>query len=152
MDPSTRPFIEALRSNQSILPGIDLCAELSQAQAHVSALDDQIADLKRKREGAFLHVQDIQSLSSPIRHLPPEILSEVFMDCLDQDHKGPLLHTQPLLLSAVCCHWRVVALATPALWSTISFQLRHEQPQDLERISAALELFMARSAASPLSL
>ncbi|KAK0430508.1 hypothetical protein EV421DRAFT_1934086, partial [Armillaria borealis] len=83
---------------------------------------------------------DSKSVLNPVRRLPPEILSYIFLSCLLPD--GELLNpsdgvekTSALLdmlniknppwnLSYVSSQWWQASLITPRLWSSIRLQLR----------------------------
>ncbi|KZT23287.1 hypothetical protein NEOLEDRAFT_1031599, partial [Neolentinus lepideus HHB14362 ss-1] len=58
---------------------------------------------------------------SPVKCLPPEVLSEIFVHCLDtQSQFIKPHHTQaPLLLTEVCKYWNECALGTPRLWCSL---------------------------------
>ncbi|KAJ7226959.1 hypothetical protein GGX14DRAFT_331683, partial [Mycena pura] len=60
------------------------------------------------------------ALLSPVRALPPEILKEIFVECLPTSHCA-IMHPfhSPLLLGRVCGAWRTIALSTPELWSSV---------------------------------
>ncbi|KAE9387528.1 hypothetical protein BT96DRAFT_751431, partial [Gymnopus androsaceus JB14] len=70
-----------------------------------------------------------QSLLSPIRKIPDEILQRVFDDCCEKNHfefdanksKSGLAtpaaeDTPALVLSSVCSRWRRIALSLPSIW------------------------------------
>jgi len=52
---------------------------------------------------------------SPARRLPPELLGEIFVQCLDKSNNLSKT-TPPYVLSKVCQRWRKVALSLPDLW------------------------------------
>ncbi|KAJ7133627.1 hypothetical protein C8R44DRAFT_611733, partial [Mycena epipterygia] len=57
-------------------------------------------------------------LISPMRRLPQEILQEIFLACLPQDHNASVgALGAPLLLGFICRYWRMVAHTMPRLWS-----------------------------------
>lgn len=56
----------------------------------------------------------------PIRHLPPEMVSEIFRHCLPQLCR-PDTSTAPLSLCRVSSLWRDVAYATRDLWDRLDF-------------------------------
>ncbi|KAJ7772986.1 hypothetical protein DFH07DRAFT_149032 [Mycena maculata] len=59
------------------------------------------------------------AIARPIFILPPEILGKIFMQCLpDDEFITPDATTAPILLCGVCRQWRMVALATPQLFSS----------------------------------
>ncbi|EJD38849.1 hypothetical protein AURDEDRAFT_172001 [Auricularia subglabra TFB-10046 SS5] len=68
--------------------------------------------------------------------LPPELLVECFRH-LDM--------TRRLLVSAVCRHWRAVALAEPSLWSAFRLKGVEKPPRKLQEM-------LRRSGAVPLSI
>jgi hypothetical protein len=95
---------------------------------------------------------DHLALLTPARRLIPEVLSEIFIQCLPSfDH----LSTQtpqgtPMYLGQICSGWRAVALSTPKLWATFvmttcirgTHLLRHNLEHE----------WFSRSADHPLSL
>ncbi|THU89428.1 hypothetical protein K435DRAFT_621101, partial [Dendrothele bispora CBS 962.96] len=78
-----------------------------------------ISVLKRKRARLEGSITLCRSLLSPIRHLPWEILTLVFLflrggPSTRQDFRRP---TPPAFqLSQVCASWRELALNTPTIW------------------------------------
>ncbi|KAG7443451.1 uncharacterized protein BT62DRAFT_872628, partial [Guyanagaster necrorhizus] len=84
------------------------------------------------------HIADSKFVLNPVRRLPPEILSHIFLSCIhpdsellqsnDSDTDTSLLDSlniknSPWNLSYVSSRWRQVALTTPSLWSFIRLQL-----------------------------
>ncbi|KAF9449536.1 hypothetical protein P691DRAFT_652860, partial [Macrolepiota fuliginosa MF-IS2] len=57
----------------------------------------------------------LQSLSSPWRKLPPELLIEIFSWCTQPN---TVLSTSraPLLLTQICSRWYDLTTDTPCLW------------------------------------
>lgn len=97
--------------------------------------------------------------SSSFQYLPYDILSQIFLDCLQDDANSiPNINTAPLKFGRVCSHWRWVALSTPLLWSRLSIVIdtRVADPRPFELIDAlsvtALQQYIARSYSVPLSL
>ncbi|TDL21809.1 hypothetical protein BD410DRAFT_898643 [Rickenella mellea] len=75
-------------------------------------------------EGADSGSQIIVGVANtPILHIPPEILSMIFMLCLPH-HSLPRPNRleAPLLLCQICWLFSKVALSTPTLWASISIQ------------------------------
>ncbi|KAF8893110.1 hypothetical protein BD779DRAFT_1784059 [Infundibulicybe gibba] len=58
----------------------------------------------------------MSNISTPISRIPPETLSEIFVQCLPVDSAPQ--NTQRLL-SRVCSLWRSLVLATPILWASL---------------------------------
>ncbi|KAF7364123.1 F-box domain-containing protein [Mycena sanguinolenta] len=89
----------------------------------------------------------------PISKLPPEILSEIFLNFLPAypecpEHSGPL---SPLLLCAICRKWRAVAMTTPKIWRAIWMTVTHSSV-GLATQFELLQAWLSRSGSCPLSL
>lgn len=56
----------------------------------------------------------------PIRHLPPEILGEIFWHCL-WPFQPPHPSSAPLLLCRVSCLWREITFNMSSLWNHLEF-------------------------------
>ena len=83
-----------------------------------------------------------------IKSLPPELLSQIFISCLPENPCfSPLF--SPLLLTQVCHYWRVVALETHELWSTIMIRNHAMKRRD---ILSLLDLWLKRSGTRPLDV
>ncbi|KAJ7246383.1 hypothetical protein C8J57DRAFT_726782 [Mycena rebaudengoi] len=96
-----------------------LDAEISEARAH-------LAKLCSRREKRNEDIKNLCGISSPLRYLPAEILSLIFVHCPraePQWNRKPNFHVAPLLLVQICSRWRHVALATPMLWTELQLYL-----------------------------
>jgi hypothetical protein len=85
-------------------------------------------------------------------YLPNEVLSIIFLHCLDEDEHDcvePKPLEAPLNVSQVCRLWREIALATHRLWTGISFTRQQERIFDN---IALLNLWIERSAHLPLGI
>jgi F-box-like len=77
-------------------------------------------------------IQKRDALVTPITRLPPEVLSEIFIHCIDmcsfdlhdQRNLTPRLDKTPLLLGSVCSRWRSISLSTPRLWASFTLTIR----------------------------
>ncbi|TRM58101.1 hypothetical protein BD626DRAFT_438652 [Schizophyllum amplum] len=81
----------------------------------------EIERLQRLHACISVQLKINQSVASPVRRLPPELLSEVFVRLLDTAHTASnkfflAMHT----ISHVCTSWRTTARNTPRLWTNIS--------------------------------
>ncbi|KAB5588601.1 hypothetical protein CTheo_7952 [Ceratobasidium theobromae] len=76
----------------------------------------QVALLAAQKRALEHDVAAAKGQVAPVRKLPGDILSDIFMLLLEHD---PL---SPWTLSAVNRQWRATALATPRLWSRIRIQ------------------------------
>ncbi|KAJ7761975.1 hypothetical protein DFH07DRAFT_814744 [Mycena maculata] len=90
-----------------------------------------------------------KALLSPIRRIPPEVLGEIFTHCLPKDPfiEASVAHC-PLLLTQISSSWRSVALATPALWTSLAVNL--SITSCLPKLSL-IQTWIARSGSCPLS-
>ncbi|KAL1700714.1 hypothetical protein EV121DRAFT_213624, partial [Schizophyllum commune] len=62
---------------------------------------------------------------APVRRLPPELLTHVFSYVVADNHYMKLCNVGKCRnFSRVCYAWRSISLATPQLWTSISFWLR----------------------------
>ncbi|KAK7052162.1 hypothetical protein R3P38DRAFT_2502523 [Favolaschia claudopus] len=87
----------------------------------------------------------------PILSLPNEILSEIFLHFLPSYPEFPPLSgpCSPMRLLQICRKWRAIALATPAIWSIVTF-LVSTHPETVYKSEARLN--ESRASALPLSL
>ncbi|KAJ2916957.1 hypothetical protein MD484_g3459, partial [Candolleomyces efflorescens] len=81
-----------------------------------------LAALEGQRDANKTFIQKHRALISPIKRLPPDILTAVFLTCLPavEHAKASLTCNHPaVVLSHVCRQWRQLSLDTPMLWSRI---------------------------------
>ncbi|KZV87544.1 hypothetical protein EXIGLDRAFT_800321 [Exidia glandulosa HHB12029] len=115
-DDAARP---ALRQSaaQALTALHDATTALRAAQEAVDSAQkiyDHIAQLEASLEE---RTRVSRGLLHPIRRLPNEILSMIFV--ADERSESD----QPFIVAAVCRRWRAVALSTPSLWVTVSCEL-----------------------------
>ncbi|KAJ7230888.1 hypothetical protein C8J57DRAFT_1092348, partial [Mycena rebaudengoi] len=88
---------------------------LSALKAQIAALESKPEDLRQNRETLISEIGKFGAILSPIRHLPPEIVGEIFL------YFAPALHIGasgcPWKLAHICRLWRVIALSLGRLWS-----------------------------------
>jgi hypothetical protein len=141
-----------------------ICDTISAAQADISQLDVEIIRLRavldglmHKREALHTYTHQHMALVAPVRRLPPEILSEIFIQCKDTKWFDPLygvldtprLDMAPLLLGSVCRRWRMIALSTPRLWASVGLTIR---PKYLKSDVLLVKTWLARAGTCPLSI
>ncbi|THU78886.1 hypothetical protein K435DRAFT_699142, partial [Dendrothele bispora CBS 962.96] len=135
--------------------------DLDDYDTEIARLETAISLLKRKRACLEGHMVKYRSLLSPIRRLPPELLSLIFLLCRGELENRFILYESgtkmpAVVLTQVCTGWRQVALDTPSIWSNTSFYLGPpEYPLDEEHIKSILpliHLFFGQSSQFPLNL
>ncbi|KAJ7593530.1 hypothetical protein C8J56DRAFT_931286 [Mycena floridula] len=116
--------------------------EIAKQQLYLASLQKQQKILER-------HVQGYQSLISPIRKVPPEILQQIFiLVCTENRFDRDEINIPGLILSQVCSHWRLVCFDTTEVWSTISICTAQSHPCS----NQAVRFLLKRSDPSPLKL
>lgn len=85
---------------------------------------------------------------SYISHLPPEILSEIFVHCLaEEQFPLPYRTEAPVLLTHVSSLWRSLAMSIPGLWTNLHINYK-DPTEDIPAVNTWLSL----SGDRPLSL
>ncbi|KAF5319288.1 hypothetical protein D9619_008690 [Psilocybe cf. subviscida] len=123
---------------------------LASLDRDIACLNSVIDNLNRIRLDKIL----LRNQSIPISSLPPEILQEIFIACLDLDdekqatqHKGVPM---PLRLGHVCSLWRMIALKFPTLWATVNCHVSH--PRDSSIVAELIFDWISRSQGRPLTI
>ncbi|TDL18138.1 hypothetical protein BD410DRAFT_793633 [Rickenella mellea] len=102
-----------------------------------------------------------EQVSTTIHTLSPEILSEIFLHCLEVNIRfGFTTRTRiysqaPLLLGRICSRWRIISIATSELWSGFTVGEVGDEPPgwvDCKKDLEATTLWLARSGLRPLSI
>ncbi|KAJ2922888.1 hypothetical protein H1R20_g14178, partial [Candolleomyces eurysporus] len=92
----------------------------------IKEVEDSLAALKIRRKATKIFIRKHQALLAPIKLLPPDILSTVFLACLPliECPEAAMTPNHPaVVISQVCHHWRQLAFDTPLLWSRIQLIL-----------------------------
>ncbi|KAF7296428.1 F-box domain-containing protein [Mycena chlorophos] len=146
----------ALRSQiHTIFERVAKCRELSANTTDEAEQQRYLDEAEQLESYAYL----CRSVLSPIRRLPPEILSQIFSLCLpnitkdlsSKDYTAEihrLTHRELLIMGQVCAHWRAIALGTPSFWRIIDLDLMFWSHKMLPLVEESL----ARSANSLLHL
>jgi hypothetical protein len=137
---------------------------LEKVDEAVIQLSDLLESLKTTREALADRVQRSQFVLHPLRTLPDECLSNIFLRSIahleDQDDElvgnalPQILTNNPWALTRVSRHWRDVAINTPKLWSNIVLFITDAagktrwEPSKL----SAFNLMLTRSATHPLNV
>ncbi|KAF9481453.1 hypothetical protein BDN70DRAFT_528374 [Pholiota conissans] len=85
----------------------------------------------------------------PSARLPIELLSEIFLLCVDDSVDQRNTIQIPLLLANICSRWRSAAIANPQLWARLFLKLAGTSSKSQ---TALVDTWLARSAACPLTI
>ncbi|KAJ7460315.1 hypothetical protein FB451DRAFT_1563383 [Mycena latifolia] len=150
----TSHFRSAIASSAAELARYD--AEIERLEA--AKLQEALAQTVSERAFFQGYALGCRSLFSPIRRLPAEVLVEIFLYFVPPFPAFPtketaldLLRNVDVLHSAqVCYYWRIVAMGTTALWSSI---VVHDKVDcSAEQIQSLISLALQRSGKSPLAI
>ncbi|KAJ7587983.1 hypothetical protein C8J56DRAFT_755784, partial [Mycena floridula] len=87
--------------------------KLEKLREEVKATQRNISQLERS-------LCQFASEISPVRSIPPEILTEIFSRCITERYNPSSRSAIPRILSQVCSSWRALAISSPALWTSIN--------------------------------
>ncbi|KAJ7457784.1 hypothetical protein FB451DRAFT_1274195 [Mycena latifolia] len=155
-----------LRSNHIPLETSHFRAIISSSSAELARHDMEVARFQAalvravsERTIAQAYVEGCHSMFAPIRRLPAELLVEIFFYFLPPFPAFPssekkaldlLRNVDILHLAHVCSYWRVIAMGTTALWSSIV--IRNDLDCTPHKIRNTISLALQRSGASPLTI
>jgi hypothetical protein len=100
-----------------------------------------VATLEDRKATTIRNITAHESIISPWRRLPPELLQVIFL----QTHRDPqTTSTLPWSLSQVCQSWRTIVHDTPVLWNYITINF-NKKPTKLRPQEDRLKLILQRS-------
>lgn len=117
----------------------------------ISRVQAELHNLMRNRDLLRASHDRQRLLLSPVRSIPPEILAHIFM-ALAGHELGQLVFPSRkhiLLPGQICRYWREVAISTPSLWASLSFDLH---PEYFLREMEMGTTWLARTGEYPLTL
>ncbi|KAJ4480658.1 hypothetical protein C8J55DRAFT_428920, partial [Lentinula edodes] len=132
-DSSRSPYAQILNTNHlpSHAQRKEIETFLSEPQQELSRLEIEISRVQTILDGLQIQRAEVKSyvethrgLLAPIRRLPVEVLTEIFVLCLSTE-RYPVrsLREAPLLLTMICRHWREVTFKSPSLWNSLHIYL-----------------------------
>jgi len=124
-------------------------ADLSELRDEIVHMESDLEALKHREIELKAPLDAHVTVLSPIRQLPPEILSVIFVYCTPEKSSPPRRDCAPLLTAHICALWRTVSLETGILWSTFRLDLH---PQRVQLQTAWVTAWLARSADCPLAI
>ncbi|KAJ7648286.1 hypothetical protein DFH06DRAFT_574444 [Mycena polygramma] len=122
-----------------------LHAQISSLEAQIHDLNNALLQFQNQRDEIAESVRQHQSVLSPVRRVPAELLCEIFLATSpSEDANNP-----PWYLGHICRSWRRYALSYPALWLSIAIS---SSPLDVSRMISILGAQLERSAYAPLDI
>ena len=106
--------------------------QISETVAHVQALKSQVEQAEsklrdlREKEAAILEMsEDHRRVLSVVRNLPEDVFREIFIACIEADMPtlSYLVTPLPYILAQISSGLRRIALATPAIWTSMDAQI-----------------------------
>ncbi|KAJ7879211.1 hypothetical protein B0H14DRAFT_2709652 [Mycena olivaceomarginata] len=120
---------------------VDKRAQKMRLVAPIEAVQLLLYELSADCESLCEEIETHKATLSPIRRMPPELLSLIFA-CASQ----PTLHdrrdTAPWAASQVSRRWRAIALSQPSLWTSIDLDfgwIKDGQTRTIYRLEAHLK-------------
>lgn len=98
----------------------------------ISDTQDTLELMQRERERVSVELSELKNVSHPVRRLSVDVLSDIFLACIEEDLPGRYdpfesdsLDTRrvPWILTRICSRWRGISALYPRLWSTICLNL-----------------------------
>ncbi|KAJ6481445.1 hypothetical protein C8R47DRAFT_1134446 [Mycena vitilis] len=122
---------DLLRLNASPLDGerVAINGSMAIARSRLAQLETKAPDDPYASDKTLLrrYIAKYSSLLAPIRLLAADVLQIILShpDMHESTRMGPLVVTmyRPMVIAAVCSHWRDIVLGTPQLWSTLQVKL-----------------------------
>ncbi|PBK61437.1 hypothetical protein ARMSODRAFT_841936, partial [Armillaria solidipes] len=112
----------------------DLRQLVDESHSALAALDQQIIEARQaldsliqKQQIAQSDIEDAKKLLHPMRSIPDDVLTEIFLDCVARTFESPDsldLRKCPWSLSYVSRRWRDLSLSLPRLWTSIAVDFR----------------------------
>ncbi|KAE9408574.1 hypothetical protein BT96DRAFT_663091 [Gymnopus androsaceus JB14] len=138
--------------------------DMDDYEAEIVRLRTRILYIQRQQDRLKDHKRKVQSLGAPIRQLPNEILRCIFdYACAENDLQefpwprivrqhsklaSPAITYLPAMsIASVCMRWRLLALATPSLWSRLKLEIASAPAtsQTPSEFISIVQLFLDRS-------
>ncbi|KAJ6481337.1 hypothetical protein C8R47DRAFT_595801 [Mycena vitilis] len=137
--PPTDPQLRAIRNMLAASQ-----AEPVQLNATILAVSLILSELDFQKSSRRKTVDALLGALSPIRRIPPEILSVVFLLCRDNSLQSDAYsiadsiadsREAPIVLGQVSSRWRTICHGTPLLWDHAHFISGHGWPKLSELIA-----------------
>lgn len=140
-----------------------LSQELAFSRKQLAVIESRISVLAREREKIQLDIAKRSTILSVIRQVPSDVLSDIFIACIDKNFGSGVrskttLDTRapPWTLAQVCSRWRAVALSTPEIWATVRIIMSAKHNSHIDNDHSSEDLILGvqlyRSSNHPLSI
>ncbi|KAG7091536.1 hypothetical protein E1B28_010565 [Marasmius oreades] len=96
------------------------------ARHDLNLYDELIQHIRNKKATLSREITRYESLTTPIRKLPPEVLRQIFGFAAGRsrfNHPFSACQSTAFRLSSVCYKWREIALQSPELWANMCISL-----------------------------
>ncbi|KAF7356233.1 F-box domain-containing protein [Mycena venus] len=121
-------------------------ARLSALNAKIASLQSAMDRLRKERDAIAVDIRKHEGGLSPLRRMPPEILTHIFaFNLLSRYFNERALWT----VSAVCARWRTIVLSQPGFWTTIDYN--HSEKFN-DTLNFRLQTQLRRSSQMPLNI
>lgn len=167
---NSTPLVQRLLDTHACPSSVEasqLRQNLSDERCKLLQLDEEIDRLKLTLQTLSIRRDDTQEsvdlhvcVLSPIRRIPGEVLSEIFLEALIHDRRSTSDYSPPVTLNTrkgpwvfgrVCRFWRKTALNLPKMWSDVEIDSEDAREPEHTLALVAREL-MRRSKKSPITL
>ncbi|KAI3615998.1 hypothetical protein WG66_010312 [Moniliophthora roreri] len=120
----------------------DTKRDFARYDAEIGRLRSILKKLEGERAYLQRYADEYRTLLSPIRRLPPEVLTNIAtLYCQDQPSVLKKTGvTPPLTIAQTCAVWRALAFNTPSLWSSFHVELGPMSLGSLQLLSTYLKL------------
>ncbi|KAJ7471453.1 hypothetical protein B0H11DRAFT_1372679 [Mycena galericulata] len=163
------PLCPELRRSNTVpsdLQYLEFCREIETATRAFSVINEKIEHLVRVYDNLAARRQELQDfladhrrVVAPIRKIPNELLSEIFLQCTERNSSckwNPRTDPEWVLVQ-VCSRWRAIALSTPRMWRQFFFpaswtRLDSYGIPSSGSVKAIISLQLERSAEAPLAI
>ncbi|KAJ7628270.1 hypothetical protein DFH06DRAFT_1057440, partial [Mycena polygramma] len=118
----------------------------------MDALNAQIRLLIAERDGMAERLKQYSAVLAPVRRVPPELVYEIFSWTLplERQIRPGIVPQPPWYLGHISRSWRNIAVALPALWSSVDIYHSEHLPHSMASPLEMIQTQLTRSANAPL--
>ena len=119
--------------------------QLQSIDAQMARLQAELTQISGDRDRTQKRADQYRGVLSPLRRLPPEILSKIFLHCCPP-FSVPSSVRPPLAFGSVCRTWRIVSTQTPILWNSLHLSLPEQTTMNSMDVEIEIEKFRTMQA------